>query len=162
VISIYSGRFQSTDVLYVSDLRRGVRTFLGETHVLNRRQRTGYLVLAVFIVHIILISAQVTARPGASVLEAFTFGTLAEAQRLVLSGVHGMRSLWSGYISLQSVREENVALRETVAQLELSLQQRNALAQRAHSLQQLHMHCKISFHFLLVYQVNKRKKYFKY
>lgn len=105
--------------------------------MLNRRQRTGYLVLAVFIGHIILISAQVTARPGASVLEAFTFGTLAEAQRLVLSGVHGMRSLWSGYISLQSVREENVALRETVAQLELSLQQRNALAQRAHSLQQL-------------------------
>ena len=103
----------------------------------NRRQRTGYLVLAVFIGHVILISAQVNVRPGASVLEAVTFGTLAEVQRFVVWGVHGVRSVWSGYVSLQDVREENVALRETVAQLELRLQQQNALAQRAHGLQQL-------------------------
>ena len=76
-------------------------------------------------------------RPGASVLEAVTFGTLAEVQRFVVWGVHGVRSVWSGYVSLQDVREENVALRETVAQLELRLQQQNALAQRAHGLQQL-------------------------
>ena len=105
--------------------------------MLNRRQRTGYLVLAVFIGHVILISAQVNVRPGASVLEAVTFGTLAEVQRFVVWGVHGVRSVWSGYVSLQDVREENVALRETVAQLELRLQQQNALAQRAHGLQQL-------------------------
>ena len=72
-----------------------------------------------------------------SVLEAVTFGTLAEVQRFVVWGVHGVRSVWSGYVSLQDVREENVALRETVAQLELRLQQQNALAQRAHGLQQL-------------------------
>ena len=105
--------------------------------MLNRRQRPGYLVLAVFIGHVILISAQVNVRPGASVLEAVTFGTLAEVQRFVVWGVHGVRSVWSGYVSLQDVREENVALRETVAQLELRLQQQNALAQRAHGLQQL-------------------------
>ena len=105
--------------------------------MLDSRQRTGYLVLAVVIGHVILISAQVNARPGASGLEAVTFGTLAEVQRLVTSGVVGLRDVWAGYVQLRDVRTENAALRQNVAALELRLQEERAFARRARSLEQL-------------------------
>ena len=106
-------------------------------HVLDSRQRTRYLVLAVVIGHVILISAQVNARPGTKVLEAVIFSTLSEVQRLVTAGVHGVRGAWNGYVSLRDVRAENSELRRDLADLELRLQEQNALAQRARSLQQL-------------------------
>ena len=50
---------------------------------MDRRQRTGYLVLAVVLAHVILISSQVNAAPGGSVLETVTFGVFAEVQAIV-------------------------------------------------------------------------------
>ncbi len=96
-----------------------------------------YVVLAVVIGHVILISAQVNARPGANVLEAVAFGTLAEAQRWATAGVVGLRDVWTGYVSLRGVRAENASLRDDVAALELRLQEQRALATRARGLQQL-------------------------
>jgi len=105
--------------------------------VLNRRQRIGYLALAVFIGHVLLISAQVNARPNSSLLKTLTFGTLTELQRVMASSVGAARGVWDGYVRLQDVQEENVVLRETVDRLELRLQRQNALVQRAKSLQHL-------------------------
>ena len=105
--------------------------------MLNRRQRIGYLALAVFVGHIILISAQVNVRPNSSLLKTLTFGTLTELQRVLASSVGAVRGLWNGYVWLQDVQEENAVLRETVNRLELRLQRQNALVQRAKSLQQL-------------------------
>ena len=105
--------------------------------MLNKRQRIGYLALAVFVGHIILISAQVNVRPNSSLLKTLTFGTLTELQRVLASSVGAVRGLWNGYVWLQDVQEENAVLRETVNRLELRLQRQNALVQRAKSLQQL-------------------------
>lgn len=105
--------------------------------VLDIRQRTGYLFLAVTIAHIILISAQVNTRRGVPMLEAVTFGVFAEVQRAASSVIAAARSGWQGYFALQQVREENQRLREEVGQLQIRLQQERALARQTRSLQDL-------------------------
>ena len=102
---------------------------------MDRRQRTGYLVLAVVLGHVILISAQVNAQPGSTVLEAVTFGVFTEVQRLLTSTRDGFAGFWSGYVGLRDVRQENEALNQEVARLSLELQKQRALAQQARSLE---------------------------
>ena len=107
--------------------------------MLNSRQRTGYLVLAVILGHVILISAQVNTREdsGSSMLEAVTFSALTEVQRAMTSAMGGVRTVWAGYVELRDVRGENETLRRDLANLEFELQQQRALAERSRSLQQL-------------------------
>ncbi|MEE8129613.1 MAG: rod shape-determining protein MreC [Vicinamibacterales bacterium] len=105
--------------------------------MLDRRQRTGYLVLAVVVGHVILISAHVNARPGASVLENLTFGVFAEVQRLATSVGNGVVGVWTGYVGLRGLRSENEVLARDVAALQLQLQEQRAMAQRADRLEQL-------------------------
>ena len=108
-----------------------------EDILLDRRQHAGYLVVAVVLGHVILISAQVNARPDTSVLENVTIGLLAEAQRLMTSARDHVADAWSGYVGLRNVHAQNEALTGAVAELELQLQVQRALAQRARSLQEL-------------------------
>ena len=107
--------------------------------MLNRRQRTGYLVLAVIVGHVILISAQVSVGPdpSSSVLESVTFGALSEMQRAMTSAVGGVKTVWVGYVGLRDVRAKNETLRQNVATLQFELQQQRALAERTRSLQRL-------------------------
>ena len=105
--------------------------------VLDLRQRTGYLFLAVIFGHILLISAQVSSRTGVPVLEAVTFGIFAEVQRAVSSGISGVRRVWNGYIGLRHVKEENDDLKRQLSDAQIALQQQRALADRARSLEQL-------------------------
>ena len=113
---------------------------------MRKRSRAAYLVLGVYVAHLALISSQVDSSPGASVLHTVTFGVLAEMQRAVSSTVAAGRDLWSGYVSLRQVREENVELQETIARLEMSLQAQDALVQQALSLErllELHRHVEL-------------------
>jgi rod shape-determining protein MreC len=105
--------------------------------VLDIRQRTGWLFMAVTIGHIILISAQVTTKRGVPVLEAVTFGAFAEVQRAATSAVGGVQEGWQNYFALQQIRRENEQLRSELAQLRVGLQQERALAQQSRSLQQM-------------------------
>ena len=102
--------------------------------LLDIRQRTGYLFMAVIIGHIILISAQVNTQRGVPLLEAVTFGTFAEVQRGASSMIGGVRTSWDDYLALQSVRSDNEQLRREVAQLQVALQQQRALAQQSRTL----------------------------
>ena len=102
--------------------------------LLDIRQRTGYLFMAVIIGHIILISAQVNTERGVPLLEAVTFGTFAEVQRGASSMIGGVRTSWDDYLALQSVRSDNEQLRREVAQLQVALQQQRALAQQSRTL----------------------------
>ena len=104
---------------------------------MDRRQRTGYLVLAVVLAHVILISAQVNAEPGATVLETVTFGAFAEVQRVLTSGLDNVVGLWSGYVGLRDVQEENVELSREIDDLRFELQKERALAQQTRSLERL-------------------------
>ena len=112
-------------------------TQVGSRIVMDRRQRTGYLVLAVVLAHVILISAQVNAAPGTSVLQSFTFGAFTELQRWVTSARDGVVGMWSGYVGLRSVREENLRLNDEISGLRLELQEQRALAHQTRSLERL-------------------------
>jgi rod shape-determining protein MreC len=105
--------------------------------LLDIRQRTGYLFLAVTIGHIILISAQVESRRGVPMLEAVTFGLFAEVQRAASSVISSVQHGWEGYFALQRVREDNERLRQEVGQLQIRLQEERALASQSRSLQQV-------------------------
>ena len=104
---------------------------------MDRRQRTGCLVLAVVLAHVILISTQVNAELGATVLETVTFGAFTEVQRLLTTACDSVVGLWSGYVGLRDVREENVELSREIDDLRLELQEQRALAQQARSLERL-------------------------
>ena len=105
--------------------------------ILDIRERTGYLFIAVTVGHIVLISAQVNTDRGASILEAVTFGVFAEIQRGASSVVGGVRTSWGDYLALRTVRSENERLQRDVARLEIALQQERALAQQSRTLERL-------------------------
>ena len=105
--------------------------------LLDIRQRTGWLFMAVTVGHILLISTQVTNRRGVPVLEAVTFGLFAEVQRAATAAIGSVRDVWENYFALQQIRRENRDLRQEVAQLRVGLQQERALAQQSRTLQQL-------------------------
>ena len=103
----------------------------------KRRQRIGYLVLAVVLGHVILISAQVNVRQEGNFLQVVSFSALAGIEEIISFGTNAVGTAWSRYVSLRDAEEENAVLRESIGQLELQLQQQNALARRVRSLQRL-------------------------
>ncbi len=105
--------------------------------LLDIRQRSGYLFLAVVLGQIILISAQVNSHSGVPVLEAVAFGIFAEVQRGASAVVSGVRHGWSGYVGLRGVRAENDTLKRDLAAAQIQLQAQRALADRSRGLQQL-------------------------
>jgi rod shape-determining protein MreC len=105
--------------------------------VLELRQRTGWLFMAVIVGHILLISAQVNTQRGIPVLEEVTFGTFAEVQRAATSAFGAVRDTWVNYVALQDARAENTTLKDEVASLRIELQQERALAQQTRTLQGL-------------------------
>jgi rod shape-determining protein MreC len=105
--------------------------------VADIRTRTGYLLLAIILGHIILISAQVSSRTGVPVLESVTFGIFSEIQRTVSGITGGVQRVWSGYIGLRQAKTENETLKRQLADAQVELQQQRALADRARGLQQL-------------------------
>jgi rod shape-determining protein MreC len=105
--------------------------------LLDIRQRTGWLFVAVVVAHIALISAQVNSRRGVPILEEVIFGAFAEVQRGSAQVVGNVREGWQNYFALQQIRRENEDLKQRVAQLEIRLQQERAEAQQTRTLQQL-------------------------
>lgn len=105
--------------------------------VVDIRQRTGWLFVAVTVGHIILISAQVNTRRGVPMLEAVIFGAFAEVQRATSAVIGGVRTSWDDYFALQQVRRDNERLRQELARLQVGLQQERALAQQSRVLEDL-------------------------
>lgn len=113
--------------------------------MLDIRQRTGYLFLAVTVGHVILISAQVQSKSGVGVLEAFTLGAFARVQQGASNAIQGVRDAWGNYVNLRGVRAENEQLHSRVAELEVRLQEQRALAARTTKLQELlKLHTEVS------------------
>lgn len=105
--------------------------------MLDVRQRTGYLFLAVMLGHLILISAQVQSKSGVPVLESVTFGFFSRVQGAAAAVVNGVRGGWGNYVDLRGVRAENATLRQQLSDLEVRLQEQRALAARAVQLEGL-------------------------
>jgi rod shape-determining protein MreC len=105
--------------------------------ILDIRQRTGLLFLALTVGHILLISVQVNTKSGVPILEAVTFGVFSEVQRGVSSGVNGLRRGWGNYVDLRGMHAENEALRSRLAAADVQVQEQRALADRTRGLQRL-------------------------
>jgi rod shape-determining protein MreC len=101
------------------------------------RQRTGYLFLAVIVGHVILISTQVTTKRGVPMLEAVVFGMFAQVQRASNAVTEDVRQWWQDYFALQQVRSENTELKQELAQVRVRLQEERGLAQQSQTLQKL-------------------------
>jgi rod shape-determining protein MreC len=105
--------------------------------IVDIRQRTGYLFLAVIVGHVILISTQVTTKRGVPMLEAVVFGVFSEVQRASNSITVDVRQWWQDYFALQQVRSENTQMKQELAQIRVRLQEERGLAQQAQTLQHL-------------------------
>jgi len=105
--------------------------------ILDIRQRTGYLFLAVTLAHVILISTQVTTQRGVPLLEELVFGAFAEVQRVATAVFGGIRNGYSEYVALQDVRADNERLRTELAQLRIRLQQEQEAASQTRTLRGL-------------------------
>src|SRR4051812_36760769 len=101
------------------------------------RQRPGVLLGAAILLHVVLISAQVNTATGIPIPQVVTFGSFSEVQRATMASIGGVRNMWSGYVALRRVQEENDALKQEVASLQVKLQEERAEAQRTDNLRQL-------------------------
>jgi len=101
------------------------------------RQRPGVVLGGAILLHVVLISAQVNTASGLPVLSVVTFGSFSEVQRGTMAIIDGVRGMWSGYIALQQVQQENTALRQELQTMQVRLQQERAEAQRTDNLRQL-------------------------
>ena len=102
-----------------------------------RPRGSTFLFFAVVVAHIVLISAQVTSKSGVPVLQAVTFGLVAQVQRAGAAVITGVTSVWTGYVDLRGARTENEQLKRDLAATKLLLQQERALAQRTDALSRL-------------------------
>ena len=105
--------------------------------VIDARRNNVYLFVAVIVTQLVIISAQVTTKSGAPVLEAVTFGALSEVQRAGSGAVKSVTGVWTGYVYLRGLRDENARLQHELGAAKVALQQERARAQRARSLEQL-------------------------
>ena len=105
--------------------------------LLDLRQRSGYLFLAVTLGQILLISAQVNSKSGVPVIESVTFGVFSEVQRGLSGGFLGIRRVWTGYIGLRNLKVENEALKRDLASAQVAVQEQRALADRTRGLEKL-------------------------
>ena len=102
-----------------------------------RPRNSTYLFLAVVVAQLVLISAQVTTKTGAPILQAVAFGIVSEVQRAGSAVVRAAVGFWTGYVDLRGLRDENERLRSELGQARIALQQERALAQRSRNLEQL-------------------------
>ena len=105
--------------------------------LVDLRQRSGFLFLAVTLGQILLISAQVNTKSGVPVIERVTFGIFSEVQRGLSGGFSGIHNLWSGYIGLRHLKVENDALKRELSSAQVAVQEQRALADRTRGLEQL-------------------------
>lgn len=100
-------------------------------------RRSGLLLVALVLSHLVVISGQVDGGHGVSLLERVLLGALAPLQQLAGGGVRGVASAWHAYVDLRGVRDENGRLQERVDVLELLLQQKQDRVREAERLRAL-------------------------
>ena len=105
--------------------------------MLDIRRRTGVLLIVVTVAQLVLISVQVQSKSGLPVFQEVTFGVFARIQGGTWSALRSVRDVWSNYVWLRGARAENETLKKQLAELQVELQQQQALASRSTKLQQL-------------------------
>ncbi len=99
------------------------------------KRRTAFLLLALCIGHVLLISAQVQSSNGLPVMQTVAFGVFAKVQQVVAGVADAGRSVWSNYFALRGAARENEDLRRQTLELQAELQQARAQASQAAALE---------------------------
>jgi len=94
------------------------------------------LLLLISLGHVLVISAQVQSKSGIPLIEAAAFGVFARFQQTTTGVTDGVKSGWNQYFALRGVERDNEQLRKRVIELEAQLQQEQAQAARARSLEE--------------------------
>ena len=95
------------------------------------------MLAALVISHLVIVSHQVDAGGGNSLLERSAFRLFAPVQRSVAAVLRSVEAAWSGYVGLRGVRHENARLLARARALELELEQTRSLAEEAGRLREL-------------------------
>jgi rod shape-determining protein MreC len=96
-----------------------------------------FLLAALVVSHLLIISHQVDVGGGTSLLERTAFGVLSPLQSAVARLVAGIRSAWSGYLGLRGVRQDNALLQSRLSALELELSAARHQAEESARLREL-------------------------
>lgn len=105
--------------------------------VLEFQKRTGYLLVAALLGHLLLISAQVSSQTGASVLETTIFGALSRVQALTSWGTQGVTGAWGNYVALRGHRARADTLQLQLDRVGVELQRATAQARRTEELERI-------------------------
>ena len=100
-------------------------------------QRPVLVLAGAIVLHVILISAQVSTTAGIPFIQVVTFGLFSEVQRGTMTSVDSVRSVWTNYVALRDAQIENDALKREMQTLQVRLQEERAQAQRADNFRQL-------------------------
>jgi rod shape-determining protein MreC len=85
-------------------------------------RKSRFLLAALVLAHLVVISRQVEGEGGVSLLQRGLWSVLIPPQRLMASAIHGVKGVWLGYVGLRGARDENRRLLEQVHSLETQLQ----------------------------------------
>jgi rod shape-determining protein MreC len=105
--------------------------------VLEMQRRTGYVLAAVVLAYVLLISAQVGTPDGASLLARVLFGSLSQAQVATARVVQAVTGTWTGYVALRGQRQQLEALQAALERQGMELQHARAQARRTEQLEGL-------------------------
>ncbi len=100
-------------------------------------RRSRLLLAALVVSHLVVISHQVDAGGGASLLERVLFEIFSPVQTAVARVVAGVSSAWSSYVALRGVREQNSAMQSRLHAMELELDQTRQRASESERLREL-------------------------
>jgi rod shape-determining protein MreC len=100
-------------------------------------RRSGALLAALVVSHLLIVSHQVDAGGGSSLLERAAFRFFEPVQRSVAAVIRSVKAVWSGYVGLRGVRYDNARLQARTRALELELEQARRLAEEAGRLREL-------------------------
>jgi len=100
--------------------------------------RRSHLVLVALVVsHLVIISHQVDAGGGASLLQKTASVVFSPLQRAVAAVIRLVAGGYHGYVALRGVRQENEALRGRASALEVELERQRRMAEEAVRLREL-------------------------
>lgn len=97
-------------------------------------RRSRFLLGALVLAHLVVISRQVERGEGSSLLQQTVFGVLSPFQSAVGAVVRVGGGTWSAYLGLRGVHAENQRLQVRLSALEMELQQKQELVREAERL----------------------------
>lgn len=100
-------------------------------------RKSRFLLGALVLAHLVVISRQVERGGGATLLGQTVFAVLSPIQRIVGASVNAVAGTWRGYIDLRHIWRENQDLKGRVASLEMELMRQREVLREAERLREI-------------------------